>query len=195
MDTTRSRRGCAPPIPAMSPAGHRFQPNSCFVTILLCRDAAASRARTNCCNLPCPQPAKRMWRLTYFRHSERSDRRFRPCGKESHFGVVATAHPALRRQSPLFLLPAPTCKTVPLHTSHSYPSAPRPAFSARPLPQRFLPATPRRAETNSGYDNANVRTRLPRLGKRRSYARFSADMLVSFESGRGREGKLSKLPR
>src|SRR6267378_7472150 len=98
-----------------------------------------------------------------------------------------------RRQSLLFPLPAPTCKTVPPHTNHLYPSAPRRAFSAQPLPRRFLPVTPRLAETNSGYDNANVRTRVPRLGKGKRHARLSAGMLfISNQVGEGKE-KLSKL--
>src|SRR5216684_917068 len=57
MGTTRLRRDCVLPMPAMSPAAHRFQSNSCFVTILLCRDAAASRVGKDCCSLPCPPPA------------------------------------------------------------------------------------------------------------------------------------------
>src|SRR5258707_2732483 len=52
---------------------------------------------------------------------------------------------------------------------------------------------PRRAEMNSGYDNANVRTRMPRLGKGRRHAHLSAGMLVhSNQVGEGKE-KLSKL--
>src|SRR5260370_27215067 len=91
---------------------------------------------------------------------------------------------------PLFSLPG---KTIRRRTVRSYPSAPRPAFSARPQLQRSLLATPRRAETNSGYDNANVRTQMPRLGKGRKHARLSAGMLVhSNQVGEGKE-KLSKL--
>src|SRR5260370_1707735 len=107
----------------------------------------------------------------------------------------------LRRQSVLFSLPAPTCKTAPPHTSRSYPSTPRPAFSARPQRRRSLPATPRRAETSSGYDNVNVRTREPRLGKGRRHARLSAGMLVhSNQVGEGKErlcklAQQTKLPR
>src|SRR6266481_1024280 len=89
-------------------------------------------------------------------------------------------------------LPPPTCKTVLPHTNHSYPSARRQAFSAPPQPRRSVPATPRRAETNTGYDNANVRTRLPQLRKGRRHARLSAGMLVhSNQVGEGKE-KLSK---
>src|SRR6266436_2224051 len=139
----------------MSLAVRRFQPDSCFVTILLCLNAAASRVGTNCCNLPCSSPAKLMWCLAYFHHFERSEK--------SLFGLVAPRHPAPRRRWAGCPHSLPSDKTAPPHTNHSYPSAPRRTFSAPPLRQRFLPAKPRRAETNSGYDNANVQTREHRV--------------------------------
>src|SRR5260370_28511198 len=89
---------------------------------------------------------------------------------------------------PLF---SPPGKTIRRRTNHSYPSAPRPAFSARPQLQRSLVATPRRAETNSGCDNANVRTREPQPGKGRRHARLSAGILAHSNQVGERKEKLS----
>ena len=147
----RSRRGCAPPTPRMSPVGHRFPGNEYFVTAWWCPNAAASRVGTNCCSLPCPPPA------ALEAHSTNVEFCF--CNFEMARSKHKIRHPTPRRRWDGCLLFSLLGKTKQRRTARSYPSAPRQAFSAQPLPRRSLPATPRLAETNSGYDNANVRTR------------------------------------
>src|SRR5260370_3791219 len=111
--TARSRRGCVPPIPEWSRGGHRFQPDSCFVTILLCRDAAASRAGTSCCSLPCPRPAG----LTV--HSPSFAVRF--FSIETRHWKYEIRHPEPRPRSALSLYPLRPCNTLLPHTHHPHP--------------------------------------------------------------------------
>src|SRR5439155_14263364 len=102
-DTTRSRRGCVPPIPAWSPAVHRFQQNQYLVPAWSCPNGGASRVGTNCYTPPCLSPTKLMWRLAYFRDSERSAvfaRRMDLRSEGSLFGLVTIPHPAPRPQLP-----------------------------------------------------------------------------------------------
>src|SRR5438270_7514150 len=95
--TARSPRDCAPPIPAWSQAGHRFQQDSCFVTIVLCQDAAASRVGINCCSLPCQLLAAPVTWSVFFCHFERSEESLRFLLATRH-SSLATEYPALRRK-------------------------------------------------------------------------------------------------
>src|SRR5260221_4889719 len=112
----QSRLCCAAPAPTPS-----------------CANAAASLAGTNCCPLPYPPPAARpahfallVFSFLATRHSllVYPERSRRAAQYQSVLRQLASPSP--------FALPD---KTPPPHTSHSCPSAPRPASSAPPPPR------------------------------------------------------------